>query len=65
MLNNWKRQKLTQLGKINIVKSLGLSKLIFIASVLGRVPEKLCDQVNKITFNFTWDNKITKIRRQQ
>ena len=61
-LNNWKRRKLTLLGKIDIVKSLGLSKLIFIASVLP-VPEKFCDQVNKITFNFIWDNKIAKIKR--
>ena len=61
-LNKWKRRKLTLLGKINIVKSLGLSKLIFIASVFP-VPEKFCDQVNKITFNFIWDNKIAKIKR--
>ena len=50
-LNNWKRRKLTLLGKINIVKSLGLSKLIFNASVLP-FPEKFSHQVNKITFNF-------------
>ena len=61
-LNNWKRWKLTLLGNINIVKSLGLSKLIFIASVLP-VPEKFFDQVNKITFNFIWDNKMAKIKR--
>ena len=45
-LNNWKRRKLTLLGKINIIKSLGLSKLIFIASVLP-VPEKFCDRVTR------------------
>ena len=61
-LNNWKRWKLTLLGNTNIVKSLGLSKLIFIASVLP-VPEKFFDQVNKITFNFIWDNKMAKIKR--
>ena len=61
-LNNWKRRKLTLLGKISIVKSLGLSKLIFIASVFP-VPEKFCDQVNKITFTFIWDNKIAKMKR--
>ena len=59
-LNNWKRRKLTLLGKINIVKSLGLSELIFMASVRP-VPEKFCDQVNKITF--IWENKIAKIKR--
>ena len=61
-LNNWKRRKLTLLRKINIVKSLGLSKLIFNASVLP-IPEKFSDQVNKITFSFIWDNKTAKIKK--
>ena len=61
-LNNWKRRKLTLLGKINIVKSVGLSKLIYNASVLT-VPDNFCDQVNKITFNFIWDNKVAKIKK--
>jgi len=48
---SWKRRKLTLLGKINIVKSLGLSKLIYNASVLS-LPE-----------NFSiWDNKPHKIK---
>jgi len=34
-LNGWKRRKLTLLGRINIVKTLGLSKLIYNASVLS------------------------------
>ena len=34
-LNTWKRRKLTLYGKINIVKTLGLSKLIYNASVLN------------------------------
>ena len=62
MISTQNRGKLTLLGKINIAKSLGLSKLILIASVLP-VPKKLCDQVNKITFNFIWDNKIAEIKR--
>ena len=40
-LNNWKRRKLTLLGKVNIVKSVGLSKLISNASVLP-APENFC-----------------------
>ena len=62
MISTQNRGKLTLLGKINIAKSLGLSKLILIASVLP-VPKKLCDQVNKITFNFIWDNKTAEIKR--
>ena len=33
-LNNWKRRKLTLIGKINIVKALGLSKLVYCSSLL-------------------------------
>ena len=33
-LNNWKKRKLTLIGKINIVKTLGLSKLIYCSSLL-------------------------------
>ena len=62
MISTQNRGKLTLLGKINIAKSLGLSKLILIASVLP-VPKKFCDQANKITFNFIWDNKIAEIKR--
>ena len=63
-LNNWKRRKLTLLSKINIVKSMGLSKLIYNASVLP-VPKNFCDQVNKVTFNFIWNNKMAKIKKTQ
>ena len=27
------------------------------------MPSVFCDQVNKISFNFIWDNKITKIKK--
>ena len=54
--NNWKRRKLTLLGKVNIAKSVGLSKLIYNASVLP-VPKNFCDQVNKITWFGIWFDK--------
>ena len=33
-LNNWKKRNLTLIGKINIVKTIGLSKLLYCSSVL-------------------------------
>jgi len=57
-LNNCKRRKTTVLGKINFVKSIGLSKLIYNAPVLP-VPEDVCYQVNKITLIY-WDNSQIK-----
>jgi len=62
-LKNWRRRKLTLLGKVNIVKSVGLSKLIYNVSVMP-VPKNFCDKVNKITFNFIWDNKVAKIKKK-
>ena len=60
-LNTWKRRKLTLYGKINIVKKLGLSKLIY--NAVFNVPKQYVEQINKITFNFIWDSKPAKIKR--
>ena len=62
-LQMWQRRKLTLYGKINIVKTLGLSKLIFNASVL-HIPHHYIEKINKITFNFIWDSKPPKIKRK-
>ena len=62
-LNNWKQRKLTLIGKINIVKTLRLSKLIYSASLLS-IPKGLIEKINKIIFNFIWDNKPAKIKRK-
>ena len=56
ILNAWKRRKLTLLGKINIVKSLGLSKLTYNSSVLP-LPKDFDKKVNKTIFDFLGNNK--------
>ena len=61
ILNSWKRRKLTLLGKINIVKSLGLSELIYNALVLS-LPENFSKRVDKTILDFIWDNKSHKIK---
>ena len=64
ILNSWKRRKLTLLGKINIVKSLGLSKLTYNASVLP-LPKDFDKRVNKTIFYFIWDDKPHEIKKKQ
>ena len=61
-LNNWQRRNLTLYGKINIVKTLGISKLIYSASVLP-VPDHYIQEINKLIFNFIWAGKPPKIKR--
>ena len=58
----WSQRDLSLYGKINKVKTLALSKLIFICSVLES-PENFADEVNKIIFDFIWNYKPAKIRK--
>ena len=64
VLNAWKCRKLTLIGRINIAKTLALSKLIFNASNLY-VPPHVIDEanVNKLIFNFIWEGKPPKIKK--
>ena len=62
VLNAWKCRKLTLVGRINIVKTLALSKLIFNASNLY-VPPHFIDKVNNLIFNFIWEGKPPKIKK--
>ena len=62
VLNTWKRKKLTLIGRINIVKTLALSKLIFNASNLY-VPPHVIGEANKLIFNFIWEGRPPKIKK--
>jgi len=61
-LNIWSSGDLTLYGKINIIKSLALSKIIFVTSVLS-IPNGFADQANKLISNFVWSPKPPKIKR--
>ena len=62
MLSTWQRRNLTLCGKINIVETLGISKLIYSASVLP-VPDHYFQEINKLIFNFIWGGKPPEIKR--
>ena len=58
-----KKQKLLSLkGKICIINSLAVSKLIYPISVL-HVPSKVIQEVDNILFKFLWNNKTPKISK--
>lgn len=62
LLNIWRQRDLTLIGKIAVVKSLALAKLIHVASVLP-LPENFAQEVNKLIFNFIWNDKPPKIKK--
>ena len=58
--NIWSSRDLTLHRKINIVKNLALSKIVFLASVLS-APSGFVDQVSKLLSSFIWNHKPPKI----
>ena len=61
-LNGWSSRDLSLYGKINIVKSLALSKLTFIAAILA-IPDDFIKSVNKQIVEFIWSQKNPKIKK--
>jgi len=61
-VEQWKRRKLTLLGRITVVKSLILSKVIYLAQVM-ECPDEYVKKINKVIFNFIWMGKRDKIKR--
>ena len=62
-LNIWRSRDLTIFGRTMLVKSLGLSQLIYTASMLS-VPETVIQQTQSKLFAFLWKNKRDKIKRK-
>ena len=60
LLNSWKCRKLSLKGKITVINSLALSKLLYLCSII-HVPEKVYSEVKSIILDFLWDGKVAKI----
>ena len=59
----WSQRDLSIVGKINIIKTIVISKLVFICSVMN-TPKDFSKEVNKITFDFIWGHKPAKIKQK-
>ena len=64
ILNLWSRRDLTPIGKITLVKSLALSQLTFLLTVLPNPPQKFISEVNTLIYRFIWNGKCDKISRK-
>ncbi|XP_033763758.1 uncharacterized protein LOC117344963 [Pecten maximus] len=62
IINNWKRRKLTMIGRVQIVKSLLLPQLTFLMSML-HIDQNTIKQVEKIIYNYIWEGKTEKVKR--
>ena len=59
----WHHRKLTLLGKVTVIKTYALPKLIYPLTVLNNPPKHILDDINKTIFSFIWNDKPDKIKR--
>ena len=63
-LNNWKKHKLSILGKITVIKTFALPKLIFPLTVLESPSINIINLIRNKMFEFLWEGKPDKIKRK-
>ena len=61
-LTKWNARQLTFYGKITLIKSIGISQLIYNASCL-EVPDYVIKRVDKILYAFLWGSSKEKVKR--
>ena len=62
-LDLWKARNLTLFGKALIIKSLGLSQIVYAASNVN-VPTEIKHTIKSKLFKFFWNKKRTKLREK-
>ena len=62
-LKQWQHRKLTLMGKITVVKSFAFPKLVYPLTVLNNISKESIKQIINLMFQFIWDRKPDKIKR--
>ena len=63
-LNIWSSWDISLYGRVNIVKTLAISKLTFICSIFD-TPNGFTDEVNNIVFDYIWKYKNPKLKKKK
>ena len=59
---SWAKRSNTPIGRVVVLKSLILSKLIYLWIMLPNPPDELINELQRKCFNFIWDGKKNKIK---
>ena len=62
-LQIWSSRRLSLKGKVSIIKTLVIPKIVYALSLIF-CPTKILEKLDKILFSFLWDNKTPKIKRE-
>lgn len=63
-LKQWDYRKLTLMGKITVIKSFALPKLVYPFTVLPNPSENITKDIIKSCYEFIWENKPEKVKRK-
>ena len=63
VIKSWATRKLSLRGKVIVIKSLLLSKLQYLASMLGKPDQGIIRRIDRIVYKFLW-NGSEKIKRK-
>ena len=62
-LNSWKYRILSPIGKITVLKTLILLKIIHLFSLIP-TPNYILNEINKMFYNYIWNGKPVKVSRK-
>jgi len=62
-LNVWRRRNLSIIGKINIIKCLGISQIVFYLTMLPSPGITFLKELEKTLFEFIWNGGPDRIKR--
>ena len=60
----WLKRQITPLGRVAVLKSLILSKIIHLWMLLPNLPGNLVNELQKTVFQFVWNRKQDRISRK-
>ena len=63
LLNPWIKRGLTPFGRIHLIKSMALSQLVYLMSVMEKPNKRKLKEIESIMFNFIWNGKRDRIKR--
>ena len=63
LIAQWKRRQLTLIGKVTIIKTLLIPKLVHLFMVLPNPPNVILKRLNKMIYTFFWNSKAEKVKR--
>ena len=64
VIKSWNRRRLTPIGKVQIIKSLLISQFNHLFISLPNPDDYLIKKLNTEIYNFLWNSKIDKLKRE-